>query len=445
MDHRKLVDDLSFCDENQIVTFTFKQPDNTIKKIRCLKSFLSDISPVMRNDFETEVRGENVVEMDDKVNFDQYEHFKVFIRTLLYLETATASIPMTKLSDGVESEALISLLTGYFYAEKYQIHQQYKDIYIGLLLSLKQTFSIDDLEACLELVELFSLSDIKRHLDSINLKISLKVAVRAYELCNKHGLDKQIEKILAFLEDKDISESWPMDLTTRVWNRNRAKIEDSALQLNEHKKILESMLVEGDDVVTFVFSGKSRIIRCSKSKLLEISPILKKELENVRQIEINYGLPWDESIHFLSFVKVLYGMKKISDLYTAGCCSHYMYCKKLGISKYLEQIIVRITSIDHVPITNPSYFSECLRIAEDHGYPELIDALNYANFDFNDDNVREITDIAVDKKMYVLMYRISKYVEMKTVEDWWPKDLMKLVLGNIQLQLSSKKSEIKEQ
>ena len=186
-----------------------------VRKIKGHKSLLVEVSPVFKTMF-SENWDQSEVEMDDPVDFDQCDAFRLFMAVVYELKK-------------LDTLAVEDATRVYFYAHKYQMEPLIKKLRKVLTDRMTQgvsskPYTVSELTESIKMAELYSLNDFKTNLDGVKLDINDKNALELYEITEDHGLKKLQEQVVKYLDKKPIDESWPFGLIVKVVERHREQL-----------------------------------------------------------------------------------------------------------------------------------------------------------------------------------------------------------------------------
>ena len=215
-------------EESQGVAIPKDSGDNgsMVCKIKGYKSLLSQMSPVFETMF-SENWNDSVVIMDDPVDFDQFEAFRLFLAVGYKLKN-------------VDSLAVEDATRVYFYAHKYQMDALIKEIENFLKTRVdkgisKVPFEFAEMRECVKLAELYSLGDLKKQLDKVKVFIDDGNVLGLYEFGLDHGMEKLVEQIVKYLEFKPVGDKWPRDLMARVMEQNQKSLKKYQDMVDKHQ------------------------------------------------------------------------------------------------------------------------------------------------------------------------------------------------------------------
>lgn len=231
-------------DEGDIVRFIFPvqdQPDSSeesgqgsdpvpgqkdcdegikVRKIKGYKSFLSKVSPVFKTMFNDQWN-KSEYEMNDLVDFDQFEAFKLFMKVVYGLAT-------------IDTLTVDEAIRVHFYSHKYQMDPLTEQVRQVLTKQMNQgikdkPYSVMELIDCIKMAELYSLKEFKEQLNRVKLDIrNGSDALLFYNTCVNQPttFNGLIHQVISFLESKPVNDDWPNDLIIRVLELNRRKLKE---------------------------------------------------------------------------------------------------------------------------------------------------------------------------------------------------------------------------
>lgn len=184
-----------------------------IRKLKGYKSLLSKVSPVFNTMFN-DYWDKSEFEMNDPVDFDQFEIFHLFLEIIYGLT-------------GVDTLTVNQAICVHYYAHKYQVDPLIEKIQ-GILTNyakIRVTISVTELIDSIKMAELYSLNEFKEQLNSVKLNIKNQSdALLVYKTCMDHNLKGLIAQVVSFLQSKPVEDYWPRNLIIYVLEKNRRKL-----------------------------------------------------------------------------------------------------------------------------------------------------------------------------------------------------------------------------
>ena len=204
MDPIKLID----AKDSDIVAFKFltANVDEETNSVRCLKSFLSSVSPVFAAMFNEDWDKNNQV-MNDTVPFDQFNHFSNFIKCIIGFES-------------IDTLTVYSVTSCYYYAEKYQM-ADFKAKLLETLPKLKGPSSVDDLTKSLEFATEKDFTDLMAAIDCIKLGLDAGNGLEFFNVSFEYKMEGLVNQVVNHMKKQEVEKSWPVNLIVRIATRNR--------------------------------------------------------------------------------------------------------------------------------------------------------------------------------------------------------------------------------
>lgn len=192
-------------DESDLVRFTFVGHE---KKIKCHKSILAEKSEVFKTMFGANWTENGSVEMDDAVEFEQYEMFKLFIE-LLYEIRNTDSLTL------YEATAI------HFYAHKYQISDLTEKILTKLNIIVEsgimvEPFTVEELKEGLQFGQLYELHEFNEKLDLVQLAFSVDDPHEFFSLAKEYQKENLKEQVIDYLKTVPPDDTWTLEVSHLV-------------------------------------------------------------------------------------------------------------------------------------------------------------------------------------------------------------------------------------
>lgn len=192
-------------DEADLIRFSF--PDEN-RKIKCSKSFLSEISLVFGKMFSGTWLTETTIKLEDDVTFDQYSTFKLFLEIIYELRD-------------VSSLSVNEATAVYFYTDKYSVMDVTMKIQTYLNKRMEASVnehpvSVAELNDGLQFAKLYKLDDFKKKLDKVELDFNEENPVQFFDLAIKFQLDSLKEQVIQHLKTIEPNDTWTHEVSNSV-------------------------------------------------------------------------------------------------------------------------------------------------------------------------------------------------------------------------------------
>lgn len=204
MDLQKLID----AKDSEIVTFKFypSNDDEEMNSVRCLKSFLSSVSPIFTIMFNKHWNTNNEI-MNDPVPFNQFDNFSNFIKCITQPKS-------------IYSLTIYSVTCCYYYAEKYQM-TNFKITLLKSLPKMKEPSTVHDLTMSLKFATEHNFINLITAFNSVNLGLNKNNGLKFFNIASEHNMEGLMNQVTNYMKRQKVETSWPINLITRIAIKNR--------------------------------------------------------------------------------------------------------------------------------------------------------------------------------------------------------------------------------